>query len=99
MAKASDNEFPKIIGSEQASDPVAPGAGTRKLYAKADGWYDEDSTGAVTGPLGAGGGGGGATQSYAGKSAVGASTVPATRTGSARRSGSGPTARASRSAC
>lgn len=53
---ASDNRFPKIIGVEQGADPATPAAGTRKLYAKADGWYDEDDTGAVTGPLGAGAG-------------------------------------------
>jgi hypothetical protein len=59
VAIASDNVFPKIIGAEQGSDPAAPAASQRKLYAKADGWYDIDDAGTVTGPLGTSGGGSG----------------------------------------
>jgi hypothetical protein len=66
VAKASDNVFPKLIGAVQGSNPTTPAAGQRKLYAKADGWYDIDAAGTVTGPLGAGGGtgGGGAWTAY-----------------------------------
>lgn len=48
---ASDNKFPKLIGVEQGSDPATPSSGERKLFAKADGWYDVDDAGTVTGPL------------------------------------------------
>jgi hypothetical protein len=71
VTKASDNVFPKIIG-EEITTPANPSAGERKLYAKSDGWYDLDSAGTETGPLGAGGGGG-LTQAYVGKNAIGAS--------------------------
>lgn len=48
---ASDNRFPKVIGVEQGSDPATPAAGERKLFAKADGWYEIDDAGTVTGPF------------------------------------------------
>lgn len=73
MAKVDDNVFPKVIADELGADPAAAAAGTRKLYAKSDGWYDIDDAGSVTGPFGAGGGGG-ATFAYAGKNAIGASS-------------------------
>ena len=37
-----------INGAQQGSDPAAPGSGHRKIYAKSDGWYDEDNTATVT---------------------------------------------------
>lgn len=72
---AEDNKFPYVTGAEQASDPATPAAGNRKFYAKADGWYDIDDAGTVTGPfgIGGGGGGGGLAASYLGKNAIGAS--------------------------
>lgn len=60
MTKASDNPFPSILGVEQGSNPSTPAAGRRRLFPKADGWYDIDDAGAVTGPLGTGGVGGSA---------------------------------------
>jgi hypothetical protein len=51
--EVDNNVFPKIIAAEQGSDPTTPSAGERKLYAKSDGWYDEDDAGTVTGPFGA----------------------------------------------
>ena len=51
LPTASDNVFPKIIG-EEVTTPANPAAGTRKLYAKTDGWYDLDDAGTETGPLG-----------------------------------------------
>jgi hypothetical protein len=49
-------EFAEL--EEQAADPTQPGSGSRQLYPKNDGWYDQDSAGTVT-KIGAGGGGGG----------------------------------------
>jgi hypothetical protein len=58
VTKASDNIFPKILGSLNTSDPAAPVDSSWKLYAKADGWYSRSSN-AIAGPFGAGGGGSG----------------------------------------
>jgi hypothetical protein len=43
--------------TDQGSDPATPASGTHVVYAKSGGVYVEDATGAVTGPLGTGGGG------------------------------------------
>jgi len=59
MAKASDNEFPSVLFDEQGSNPSTPGSGLWRAYFKSDGLYIIDDAGAVTGPLGTGGGGGG----------------------------------------
>ena len=57
MTKASDNVFPKLIGSEAAA-PGTPAAATAILYVKADGlWYSKDDAGVET--LVSGGTGGG----------------------------------------
>lgn len=48
-------------GVERGSTPANPSAGERRLYAKADGWYDLDSAGTEVGPFGTGGGGSGLT--------------------------------------
>ena len=48
MTKASDNVFPKLIGSEGAA-PATPAAATAILYVKADGlWYSKDDAGVET---------------------------------------------------
>lgn len=47
-----------ILVTELASDPSTPATGKWKVYAKAGGLYYVDDAGAVTGPLGSGGGGG-----------------------------------------
>jgi len=52
MPTISENEFPKVIAVEQGSTPATPAAGRRKIYPKADGWYDLDDAGVETGPLG-----------------------------------------------
>jgi hypothetical protein len=45
--------IPAVNGVELGSTPSSPGTGHRKIYAKSDGWYDENSTGTETliGPL------------------------------------------------
>ena len=49
MAKASDNEFPSILVTEQASKPTAPASGDQRIYMKTDHkLYHEDSGGAET---------------------------------------------------
>lgn len=47
----------KTINMDEQATPANPAGGRRKIYPKADGWYDLDSAGAETGPFGAGGGG------------------------------------------
>lgn len=62
--RLSDASFDDgVLVAELASDPANPAAGTRRIYAKADGFYEIDSAGAVVGPLGplGSGGGGGAS--------------------------------------
>ena len=44
----------KITLAQEASDPSAPPTSSWKIYAKAGGIYIEDSSGNITGPLGAG---------------------------------------------
>ena len=47
--KASDNQFPSILVTEQASKPAAPVAGDQRLYMKTDHkLYHENSAGAET---------------------------------------------------
>jgi hypothetical protein len=36
---------------EQGSDPATPASGNRTIYPKADGWYDIDDAGTVSGPF------------------------------------------------
>lgn len=55
-----DSDAANINGvnlNELADDPVAPGAGHRLIYAKADGMYEINSNGVVTGAFGSGTGG------------------------------------------
>lgn len=47
----------EIIAQEESADPSTPATGKWKLYFKAGGIYIIDDAGAVTGPLGTGGGG------------------------------------------
>lgn len=48
MTKASDNVFPKLIGSEGAA-PGTPASATAILYVKSDGlWYSKDDAGVET---------------------------------------------------
>ena len=62
MTKISEQSFDNgFLADELGSDPSDPPSGTRRIYPKSDGWYDIDDAGAVTGPLGAGGGGGAPT--------------------------------------
>lgn len=46
MAFIQDSEH-----TEQGSDPSTPSSGTRGIYPKADGWYDIDDAGTVSGPF------------------------------------------------
>lgn len=47
MTKASDNQFPSVLFTEQASKPASPSAGDRRLYFKDDHkLYHVDSAGA-----------------------------------------------------
>jgi hypothetical protein len=49
MAKASDNDFPSWLVTEQASKPSAPAAGKQRLYMKTDHkLYHENSGGTET---------------------------------------------------
>ena len=54
MPAISAAELTAVQFAEQGSAPATPTTGKRKLYAKADGFYDIDDTGAEIGPLGAG---------------------------------------------
>lgn len=71
MTKASDNAFPSVLFTEQASAPTTPSTGNWRAYFKSDGLYVVDDAGTETGPFGAGGGG--ITQAYAGYNTVGGS--------------------------
>jgi hypothetical protein len=42
----------ELVVTEQGSTPSTPDSNKRKLYPKADGWYDLDDTGQESGPLG-----------------------------------------------
>lgn len=55
---ASDNEFPKALFEELASDPAAPAAGILKLFARNDGKFYRLQSNGTTTELGGGGGGG-----------------------------------------
>jgi len=58
LPTASDNVFPKLIGSEAAA-PGTPAAATAILYVKADGlWYSKDDAGVETLVSGGASGGG-----------------------------------------
>lgn len=57
MAKASDNEYPSVLFTEQGSDPATPDTGLWRAFFKSDGLYVIDDAGTVTGPFGAGDGG------------------------------------------
>jgi hypothetical protein len=46
-----------VIDGAEDDAPGPPGAGRRRLYPKADGWYDMDEAGVEVGPFGPGGGG------------------------------------------
>src|SRR5512139_51468 len=49
MAKASDNDFPSILLTEQASKPTSPAAGKRRIYFKTDNkFYNVDEAGTET---------------------------------------------------
>ncbi len=64
MAKASDNDFPSILLTEQASAPTTPAAGKRRIYWKTDNkFYVRDESGTET-EIGAGGGGAPTTAKY-----------------------------------
>ena len=63
MAKGSDNDYPSILITEQASKPTAPAAGKQRIYMKTDHkLYHEDSGGTET-EVGGGGTLGGSTGS------------------------------------
>ena len=47
----------ELIVQEESTDPSTPATGKWKLYFKSGGIYIIDDAGAVTGPLGTGGGG------------------------------------------
>ena len=65
MAKASDNKFPSILVTEQASKPAAPVAGDQRIYMKTDHkLYHEDSGGTETEIGASGSSGGGKGLSY-----------------------------------
>jgi hypothetical protein len=49
---ASDSaNITAVNAVEQGSDPTQPATGHRLIYAKVDGWYDEDDSGNVSGPF------------------------------------------------
>ena len=49
MAKGSDNQFPSILVTEQASKPASPVAGDQRIYIKTDHkLYHVDSGGTET---------------------------------------------------
>ena len=49
MTKASDNDYPSVLFTEQAAKPSAPAAGKRRLYFKTDNkFYNEDEGGTET---------------------------------------------------
>lgn len=49
MAKGSDNDFPSVLVTEQASKPTAPASGKQRLYMKTDHkLYHEDDGGTET---------------------------------------------------
>lgn len=49
MAKGSDNDFPSILLTEQASAPTTPAAGKRRIYWKTDNkFYVRDESGTET---------------------------------------------------
>lgn len=82
MAKASDNDFPSLLVTEQASKPTAPAAGKQRLYMKTDHkLYHEDNGGTET-EVGGGGSGDVATDTIwdaAGDLAVGTGSNTAAR--------------------
>lgn len=51
MPKASDNDFPSVLFTEQGSAPTSPAASHKRLFFKTDGLYYVNSAGSVTGPL------------------------------------------------
>lgn len=64
--------------ADQGSDPSSPSAGKHRLYAKAGGLYDKDSSGTVVGAFGAGGGGGAALSTLGYNTAGGSFEVATT---------------------
>ncbi len=48
MALIDQAEITAIRGAEQATKPSTPAAGYRKIFAKNNGWYDENSAGVET---------------------------------------------------
>lgn len=65
MAKASDNDFPSVLLTEQSSKPASPAAGKRRIYFKTDNkLYNVDEGGTET-EIGAAGGNLTTTSAYA----------------------------------
>lgn len=54
MAIGSDNKFPKVFLTTQASNPSTPTSGDWKLFAKADGIFAMGSNATAVGPFGTG---------------------------------------------
>lgn len=56
MAIGSDNKFPKVFLTTQASNPSTPTGGDWKVFAKANGIFAMGSNATAVGPFGTGGG-------------------------------------------